>query len=223
MANKLWWLIQKDLLVEYRTRQAWPVMLLLGVIVAVVFNLQINLPVEHRPAATSAMLWLAILVASQVIVERTGAAEQQDGCWDALTQYPVSASTIYLAKLIVNLIAILALNFVMIPLFVVLSDVPLLRHPWAMVMIAFLGSVSVAAAGTLVSAATYGLRQQGAVLSLLVLPILLPLILSASEATRLIAVDDLGNEWWRWVQFLVAFPIVFVTLGVGLFGFLIEE
>jgi len=223
MANKLWWLIYKDLVIEYRARQAWPAMLLLGVIVAVVFNLQMTLPVEHRPTAVGAMLWLAILFAAQVVVERTGAAEQQDGCWDALTHYPLQASTIYLAKLVVNLIALLALDCVLVPLFVVLTDVPLLQHTWAMMLVALLGSIGVASVGTLVSAATHGLRQQGAVLSLLVLPLLLPVVLSASEATRLIAVDDLGDDWWRWIQFLGAFAIVFTTMGIVLFGLLIEE
>ncbi|MCA9139402.1 MAG: heme exporter protein CcmB [Planctomycetales bacterium] len=223
MASKLWWLIHKDLMIEYRTRQTWTSMLLLCVIIAVVFSLQVKLPMEHRTATVSTMLWLAIIFASQVVVERTGIAEHQDGCWDALTQYPVSASTIYLAKLIVNLVAILALNCVMVPLFVVLTDVPLLLHAGAMSLVIGLGSLSVAAIGTLVSAATFGQRQRGAVLSLLALPLVLPVLLSASEATRLAATNDLGNQWWRWVQFLGAFTIVFVTLGIVLFGAMIEE
>ncbi len=137
------------------------------------------------------------------------------------TRYP--PSMIYLAKLAVNFIALLALECVLVPLFVVLADVPLLRHAWAMVLVAVLGSVGMAAVGTLVSAVTHGLRQRGAVLSLLVLPLLLPVVLAAAEATRLIAESDLGDEWWRWVQFLGAFAIVFTTLGIVLFGFLVEE
>jgi heme exporter protein B len=223
MASKLWWLIHKDLVVEYRTRQAWPAMMLLGIIVAVVFNLQMELPREQRPAAAGAMLWLAILFAGLVAVERTCAAEQQDGCWEGLALFPLPQSMVYLAKLAVNCIALLALECVLVPLFVVLADVPLLRHPWAMMLVAVLGSVGMAAVGTLVSVLTRGLRQPGAVLSLLVLPLVLPVVLAAAEATRLIAENDLGDEWWRWVQFLGAFAIVFTTLGVVLFEFLVEE
>jgi heme exporter protein B len=223
MTSKLWWLIHKDLVVEYRTRQAWPAMLLLGIIVAVVFNLQMELPREQQPAAAGAMLWLAILFSGLVAVERTCAAEQQDGCWDALSLYPLPQSMIYLAKLAVNFIALLALECLLVPLFVVLADVPLLRHPWAMMLVAVLGSLGIAAVATLVSALTHGLRQPAAVLSLLVLPLVLPVVLAAAEATRLIAEDDLGDVWWRWVQFLAAFAIVFTTLGIVLFGSLVEE
>ena len=221
--EQLWWLIHKDLVVEFRTRQAWPAMLLLGVIVAVLFSLQIDLPRPERPAAAGTMLWLATLFAGLVAIERTGAAEQQDGCWDALTLYPLPHSSIYLAKLVVNFIALLALECILIPLFVVLADVPLLRHAWAMILVAVLGSLGMAAAGTLDSTLTHGLRQRGAGLSLLVLPLLLPLVLSAAEATRLIAEDDMGEEWWRWIQFLGGFAVVFTTIGIVLFGFLVEE
>ena len=223
MTSKLWWLIHKDLVVEYRTRQVWPAMLLLGIIVAVVFNLQLELLPEQRPAAAGALLWLAILFAGLVAIERTCATEQQDGCWEGLTLYPLPPSMIYLAKLAVSFVALLALECLLVPLFVVLADVPLLRYAWAMVLVAVLGSLGMAAVGTLVSALTYGQRQRGAVLSLLALPLLLPLLFAASEATRLIAEGDLGNEWSRWVQFLGAFAVVFTTIGIVLFRFLIEE
>jgi heme exporter protein B len=223
MASKLWWLIHKDLVVEYRTRQAWPAMLLLGIIVAVVFNLQMELLPEQRPAAAGALLWLATLFAGLVAIERTCAAEQQDGCWEGLVLYPLPPSMIYLAKLAVNFIALLALQCVLVPLFVVLADVPLLQNAWAMVLVAVLGSLGMAAVGTLVSAVTHGLRQRAAVLSLLALPLLLPLVLAAAKATQLVAEGDLGEQWWRWVQFLGAFAIIFTTLGIVLFGFLVEE
>ncbi len=223
MTSKLWWLIHKDLVVEYRTRQAWPAMLLLGIIVAVVFSLQIELPPLQRPAVAAALLWLAILFAGLVAVDRTCAAEQDDGCWDGLTLYPLSPSMIFLAKLVVNFIALLALECVLVPLFVVLADVSLLRYVWAMLLVAVLGSGGIAAVGTLVSALTHGMRQRNAVLSLLVLPLVLPVVLAGAEATRLIAEDNLGVPWWRWVQFLAAFAIVFTTIGIVLFGFLVEE
>jgi heme exporter protein B len=223
MTSKLWWLIHKDLVVEYRTRQAWPAMLLLGVIMAVVLNLQIEIPVEHRSAATGAMLWLAILFAGLITIDRSCSAEQENRCWDGLTLYPMSPAAIFLAKAFVNFVALLVLECLLVPLFAVLADAPLLRNTWAMVLVAVLGSASMAAAGTLVSAITHGLRQRTAVLSLLLLPLLLPVVLAGAAATRLMIDGDFSGDWWRWVQFLAAFAIVFSTLGIVLFGFLVEE
>ena len=63
IGEQLWWLIHKDLIVEYRSRQSWPTMLLFGVLVAVLFGLQLELPPANRPAAAGMMLWLATLFA----------------------------------------------------------------------------------------------------------------------------------------------------------------
>ena len=46
-----------------------------------------------------------------------------------------------------------------VALFVVLTDVPLLSHPWAMALVALLGNVGIASAGTLVSAWPRGSRR----------------------------------------------------------------
>ena len=108
-------------------------------------------------------------------------------------------------------------------LFVILTDVSWFQHPWAIALVVVLGSVGIAAVATLISSLTHGLRQRGVILSLLGLPLLLPLVLSAAEATRLIAENDLGVAWWRWVQLLGAFAAVFTTTGVVLFGFLAEQ
>lgn len=221
--SQLCWLVHKDLVVESRTLQAWPAMLLLGITVAVVFSLQLDVPVDQRPAATGTMLWLATLFAGLVAIERSGTAEQQAGCWDALSTYPLPAWTIYAAKLVVNVIALLVLQCFLVPLFAALADVALLSHPGAMAVVVLLGCVGLASVGTLVATLTNGLHQRGAILSVLAIPLLLPLVLSAAEATRLLAEGSFDGEWWRWVQLLGSFAIIFTTLGVTLFGFLMEE
>ncbi len=223
MASKLWWLIHKDLIVEYRSRQAIPAMLLLSVVVAVMFCLQMDMPLQQRPSIAGPTLWLAIFFGGWVAIDRTFAVEQFDGCWDNLRMYPLSASMIYIAKWAVNFFAIFILQLVLLLLFVALADVPLLKHPGAMLGVTVLGSAGLSAIGTLVSAITHGLRQRSAVLALLLLPLVLPLILAAVQATRFVAEDSIDARWLRWIQLLGAFDIAFITLGLVLFGFLMEE
>ena len=35
--------------------------------------------------------------------------------------------------------------------------------------------------------------------------------------------DDLGQEFWRWLQLLAAFSIIFVTAAVLIFEFVMED
>jgi heme exporter protein B len=223
VATKLWWIVHKDLVSEWRARQAWPAMLVLGVVVVFVFSLQMDLLPEQKPALVGGLLWLAIFFAGVFALDRSFAAEREAGCWDALKLYPVSPSLVYLGKLLVNVITLAALQCVLIPLFVALADVPLLAHPGAMIAVAALGNLGIASVGTLLSALAAGIRRSGNLTALLILPLVIPVVLAAAEATRLAMIGDFGPEWARWIQFLAAFAIVFITAGTVLFEFVVEE
>ena len=65
--------------------------------------------------------------------------------------------------------------------------------------------------------------RQRAYLSLLLLPMVIPVVLAAAEATTLAVENDLGGAWWRWIQLLAAFAVIFLTVGIVLFDHAIEE
>jgi heme exporter protein B len=216
-------MISKDLVSEWRARRAWPTMLLLGIVVGLVFALQMDVPPEHKPRVVGGLLWLAIFFAGMLAMDRSFAAEREDGCWEGLLLYPVSPTAVYFAKLAVNIAALAAIECVLFPLFVVLSDVPLAARPWHCLVVALLGNLGIAAVGTLLSALAAGIRHSAGLSVLLALPLVVPVVLAAAEATRLIAEDQVGPGWWRWVQFLAAFAIVFITAGSVLFDVVVEE
>jgi hypothetical protein len=47
--------------------------------------------------------------------------------------------------------------------------------------------------------------------------------LGVAEATRLAIEHDFSADWWRWMQLLACFAVVFVTAGIVLFEFAIED
>jgi len=220
---KLWWIVHKDLVSGCRARRVWPAMVLFGAVVAGVFSMQIELVPSQRQRIAGSLLWLATFLAGTLAVDRSFASEREERCWEGLLLYPISPSAIFLAKLALNVVTLAALQSVLIPLFIVLCDVPLLAHPRAMLLVALLGNLGIAALGTLLSALTAGIRHGGNLLALLVLPMALPVVLASTEATRLAIGGDFGAEWWRWIQLLGAFAVVFGTAGLLLFDFVVEE
>jgi ABC-type transport system involved in cytochrome c biogenesis permease component len=60
-------------------------------------------------------------------------------------------------------------------------------------------------------------------LVLVVLPLVIPVMLAAAECTRLAVESRIDDQWWRWIQLLGAFSIVFVTAGALLFEYAIED
>jgi heme exporter protein B len=223
MTARLWWILWKDLVSECRSRRAWPAMLLLGIVVAFTFAGQMDLPPDEQKRVAGGLVWLAIFLAGMLALERSFASERENGCWQGLRLCPVSSHAIYLAKLAVNVVALAALEGVLIPLFVVLSGVPLLAHPAAMLLVAALGNVALAAAGTLLGALAAGSRNTAHLLPLLLLPMAVPAVLAAAEATRLAMDGQFGTPWWQWTELLAAFAVLFTTIGIMLFDFVIEE
>ena len=137
--------------------------------------------------------------------------------------YPVSPAVVYWAKFLVNAFALAILECALIPSFVALSGVELFRPLWAILLVALAANLGLSAVGTLLSALANGIRQGGQTLVVLVLPLVTPVIVAAAEATRLIAVGQIDAEWWRWLQLLAGFAVVYVTAGTVLFEFIVED
>ncbi len=221
-ARTWWWLVHKDLLRELRAPRAWPAMLLLALALAMVINVQIDLPQDQHRELAGGMFWLAAFFAGTVALDRSFWGEHEQASWQGLLLYPVGPGTVFLAKLTANIVALCALDVVLVPAFTLLSGVSLLVQPGAFLVTALLANLGFSAAGTLVSALTSGLAQRHGLLVLLLLPLVLPVVLGAVQGTRAMLVGDLSS-WWRWVQLLGCFAALFVALGTLVFEHIVED
>lgn len=221
--NSLWWLIHKDLMRELRAWHVWPETVLLGLVLVFLLATQLDLPMEEKAGVAGGLLWLAIFFAGTLACERSFTSERDAGCWQVLALYPIAPSVLFLAKMAVNLAALVILELVLVPMFVVLSDVPFGSRPGPLLLIAALGNVGFAAVGTLVSGLTAGLRHRGGLLALLLLPLVIPVVFGSAEATRLLLAGQLNSPWWLWIQLLAVFAIVFTVVGALMFEFVMEE
>jgi heme exporter protein B len=223
MVAKLYWIVCKDLVSEYRARQVWPAMLMLGVLVSFLFSAQLDAIADGRSRVVGMMIWLTIYFAGVLALHRAFAMEQEEGCWDALRMYPVNATWIYLAKFTVNFLTLAALQVVVLPLFVIFANVPLLDHSLRMLAVALLGNIGLTSIGTLLAAVCPENRPGTSMLAFLTLPLAIPVLLAASEATMLSMGHEGGPLWWRWIGLLVVFAVVFITAGIVLFEILVED
>lgn len=220
---QLWYMIRKDLLCEMRAKRAWPAMLLLGLVVAIVFSLQIAFLSQQKAQVCGIVLWVTIFFAGLLGIDRSCASEQADDCWEGLLSYPVSPAVVYWSKLLVNALALGVLELLVIPAYAAVTGVEILRPVWAIALVAIAATFGLSAVGTLLSALANGIGQSGQLLALLVLPLAIPVILAAAEATRLIALGRIDDEWWRWLQLLIGFAVIFIAAGTVLFEFVIED
>jgi heme exporter protein CcmB len=222
-ARCLYWLIHKDLTREFRAQDVWPKTILFAVVMVLLLAMQLDGPREQQVGEVAGLLWIAILFAGTLTFERSFTSEHDAGCWQDLRLYPVAPSAVFLAKMAVNYISLVIMELIIVALFIVLADVPLLARPGVMMLVIVLGSIGLSAVGTLIAALTAGLRNRGGLLALLYLPIVSPLVLSSAEATRIILANHSDPLWWWWNQLLAAFALVFTVVGAIVFEFVMEE
>jgi heme exporter protein B len=216
-------LVAKDVVEELRLRRAWPCMLLLGLVLVLLVEMQLDLPPGEKEQVVCTLLWLDVFFAGTLALERSFAGEREEGCWRALRLYPLPPAVLFLAKVAVNVIALVLLESVLVPAFAIFSNVPLLDRLLPLTLIAMLASVGFAAVGVLVSSVTIGLSQRGSLLALLLFPLITPVLLGAASATRLFMTGGTDQQGWQWIQLLAAFAIVFMTLGMLVFEIVIED
>jgi heme exporter protein B len=94
--------------------------------------------------------------------------------------------------------------------------------PWLGVVIV-LGTVGFATIGTLLSSMTVHTRARETMLPILLLPVSLPIILSAVRASTAILTGAAQKDWIAWPQMLLVADVILLVLAYILFDFVVEE
>ena len=87
-----------------------------------------------------------------------------------------------------------------------------------------LADLGLAVIGTLVGALAVQTRARDLIVPLLALPLCVPLLIAAAEATApLLAAGGAGPLPGRWLTILALYDVVFGLLAYGVFDFLLED
>src|SRR5437870_13608590 len=183
-------ILWKDVRYELRSKQMWMGMGLFALLVLVIFNFAFDLRVDNKAAIAPGALWVAFVFASLLGLGRTIATEQEKGSMDRLMLCPVDRKAIYLAKLLGNMLFIGVVEIVALPIFAALFDVPLFG---ALLPIVLLGTLGIAAIGTLFSAMAAATQARELLLPILVFPLIVPVVIAAVRATGTLLVP-VANE-----------------------------
>ena len=214
-------IIWKDLVAELRSKELVSAMLVFAVIVVVVFNFAVELRLELARQTAIGFLWITILFAGMLGLNRSLAREKDRGCLDGLLLAPMSRGMIFVGKMVGNLVFILAVEIVVVPLFVFLFAVPFLQPRFLLVIL--LGTVGFAGVGTLLSAMAVHTRARDVMLPIILLPVTIPLVLAAVRASRMVVDGRAALEFWPWAGIMIAYDVIMITISYLTFDFIVEE
>ena len=214
---------RKDALSELRGRHATVSTLFFAAVVLLLFGFALGPDAERLSAAAPGLLWLAVVFAGILAVNRLHLLETDDGALEQLALYPVSRRAIYAGKALGGLTVMLVLGVVVLGAVGVLFAVDVAAAAVPLFATVVLGAIGIAAVGTFYAGVTVRLRAREVMLPLLMLPVLAPLLLGAVKATSAALAGDPFGELGAWLQLLVAFDVVMVVAGAATYGFLLED
>jgi heme exporter protein B len=212
----------KDLRIEIRGRYAVGTVLPFAGTLLIAFGLSLGPGRTLLRETAPGLLWLAVLFAAVLAFRRSYEAEGEDGALEGLVLSPVDRAAIFLGKAAAVAAQLIALEVVVVALVSALFDLSF-AHGAGITAAAFvLGTVGLAAVGSLFGVLTESARAREAVFPLLVLPLSVPVLIAGVKATS-IATTGVGGSVGSWLGLLIAFDAVFVAAGTLVFGSLLED
>ena len=217
----MWPILQKDLRLELRTKEALSGLVVLVVLILLTFTFALD--PAGAVAAAPAVLWVTMIFAGLLAVQRTFLVERENGSWHGLLLCPIDRGAIFAAKMAGNVIILtIAQSALTVLLMLFLGPRPPSSWP-AFVLVNLLGLVGFAALATLFAAISVRLRAREMMLPLLVLPLLVPVVICAVEASRIVLAGGTAASAGVWLRVLATFDVIVSVAGWMLFEQLVLE
>lgn len=211
----------KDMLSELRTRETIPSVVVFAILVIVIFNFAFDPNQETLGLVAAGILWVTFTFAGVLSLNRAFIVEKEDGRIEGLMICPVGREAIYIGKMLGSLLFMLFIEAIALPVFALFFNLAVFSPQ--LITIVVLTTVGFVALGTLFSALAVNTRAREMVLPIIFLPVVVPIIISAVEASRLALAGAAWNKLGSWLGIIVAFDIIFVILALWVFSFVVEE
>ncbi len=211
----------KDLRIEWRARTTLGQILPFAVLVLVLFGFALD---ANRPTlrlATPGLLWMTVLFATVVAVQRSVAVESSDGAGRMLLLSGMAPAAAFTGKAAAVAVQLLVVEALLVPGAVLLYDADIESAP-VLIAACVAATAGLAAAGSLLGAVVAGVRAHQTVLPILLLPVSAPVLIAATRAFA----DGFGTvavNGWSWVGLLTGFAAVNVLAGAVVYGPLLED
>ena len=166
---------------------------------------------------------MTLIFAGLLAVQRTFLVERESGAWYGLLLGPVDRGAIFVAKLVANLVVLAIADAVLTSLLVLVLGTGIPTAPLELAFVNALGLIGFSALATLFAAISVRLRARELLLPLLVLPLLVPVVICAVEASRIVLAGGGASAAAAWLRVLATFDVIVTVAGWMLFEQLVLE
>jgi len=215
-----WYIFQKDLRQEFKTRYSLNAILLFSIVTLVAVSFSIG-TFSASPEIKSALLWIILFFSAMSGLAHVFVREEEKHTADTL-KLVTDPTSVFLGKFLFNLILLFLLELIIVPLFFAVMNFEV-TGAGIFLTILFLGSIGLSAGATIIAAIISKASAKGALFTVLSFPILLPVLIAGISGTKIAVHTNTVRAVSGEIQMLFAFSVVIITAGYLLFDFVWNE
>ncbi|MDR9828176.1 heme exporter protein CcmB [Vibrio sp. FNV 38] len=208
MSNAFFAVVKRELLIAFRRQADIFNPLWFFIIVITLFPLSIGPEPNLLARISPGIIWVAALLAALLSLERLFRDDFQDGALEQMMLMPTPLSVLVIAKVLAHWLLTGLPLLLISPLLGILLSLDF--DTWlAVALTLIVGTPTLSFIGAIGVALTVGLQKGGVLLSLLVLPLYIPVLIFATSA---IDAASLGVTYNGQLAILLAMLVATVTL-----------
>lgn len=213
---------KKDLTTELRAKAGFNGVASLAVTILILLGLALGPDADALRNAAVGAVWLATLFSGVLAFNRSFQVELESGALEPLLLYPGPRWTIFAGKLLANLTFVGLMVTIVMVAGVVLFGITIPARWPAILAVVALGVAGLVVLGTFYASMASRSRAREVLLPLLLFPMLVPVLLAATTASKALLGADLMHEAGAWTRLLIGYDLVFLIATFIAFEHVIE-
>jgi heme exporter protein B len=213
---------RKDVTTELRAKAGFNSVASLGVTILILLGLALGPDAQALRDAAVGAVWLALLFSGVLAFNRSFQVELESGALEPLLQYPGPRWTIFAGKLLGNLIFLTLMVAIVVTVGIVLFSVEIPSRWPTLLGVLALGVVGLTVLGTFYASMASRSRAREVLLPLLLFPMLVPVLVAATTASKALLGADLMHDADAWIRLLAAYDVIFLIATFLAFEHVIE-
>lgn len=215
-------LIKKELQLEWGGKDGLPLAIGFSLVCLLSLNFVLDYGQAGEAGYASAGIWIAVLFASTLLLNRSMVREREAGALTALALSPADPGSIYLAKAFGLMATIMILEVTTVAFAGLFLGAHVERLGLAGAGALALGAIGLAALGVIQGAMAVHTRAREALLPILLFPLVVPILLIGGQIVHY-RLGGIPENPIQGLLFLFCFDVLFLAAGYILFQFLMED
>ena len=213
--------VKKDLLYEVRSKEIVLSILVFSLLSIVTFNFAFDPTPRIIALVVPGILWVSLSFGAILGFTRALSLENETDGFAGTLMTPITKDALFLAKSLSNFIFLVAAEIFLIPVIIAFFDVKI--DLMTLLCISFLTLLGLSFVGCVFGSLSVNTRASEVMLPVLFIPVIIPLLLGATQSTQTMLVGGGLQESSNWIGLMAVFDITYLIVGAFCFSLLVSE